>query len=86
MPRVPPTPRIVARRRRIAARIRAARIQARLTQERLALDVGMDRSGYQRIEHGTNSPQLDTLLAIADALNIPLAELVRDDEGPGPGP
>ncbi len=43
----------------------------------MALRIGMDRATYNRIEQGHASPLLDTLILIADALDVPLAELVR---------
>ncbi|WP_246150338.1 helix-turn-helix domain-containing protein [Streptomyces qinzhouensis] len=67
----------------------AARTHANLTQQWLAEAAGMDRSDYQRIEYGIVSPRLDTLLTLADALGVPLSELVREDddrpEVPGSG-
>ncbi|MBT2366281.1 helix-turn-helix transcriptional regulator [Streptomyces sp. ISL-10] len=79
MPRVPPPdPQLLARRRRVGDRIRAARLYANLTQQAVAERSGMDRSGFQKIEHGTVSPTLDSLLRIADAIGVPLADLVRE--------
>ncbi|MFF8958854.1 helix-turn-helix domain-containing protein [Streptomyces sp. NPDC014894] len=81
MPRViPPDSRILARRQRIAERIRAARLHANLTQRALAERTGMDRSSYQMVEYGTVSPPLDSLLRISDAIGVPLSDLVREDE------
>jgi transcriptional regulator with XRE-family HTH domain len=37
----------------------------------------MDRQAINRIEQGHASPLLDNLFRIADALDIPLADLVR---------
>lgn len=79
MPRsVPPPDHVLARRRRIGEQIRAARLRQNLTQEAVALRVGMDRATYVRIEQGQASPLLDTLLLISDALGVPLAHLVRE--------
>ncbi|MFI6862659.1 helix-turn-helix domain-containing protein [Streptomyces sp. NPDC050421] len=79
MPRViPPDPRLLERRRRIAAQIRAARLYANLSQQDIVDRTGMDRSSYQDIEHGRSSPLLDNLLRIADAIGVPLADLVRE--------
>lgn len=75
----PATPdHVLARRRRIGDQIRAARLGQNLTQEAVALRVGMDRANYVRIEQGQSSPLLDTLLLIADAIGVPLAHLVRE--------
>ncbi|MBM9624687.1 helix-turn-helix domain-containing protein [Streptomyces zhihengii] len=37
-----------------------------------------DRSSYQDIEYGNVAPMLDSLLRIADAIGVPLSELVRE--------
>jgi transcriptional regulator with XRE-family HTH domain len=66
-----------ARRRAIGDQIRAARLYANLTQEAVALRISMDRAAYNRIEQGHSSPHLDTLILIADAIGVPLADLVR---------
>ncbi|GAA2985466.1 helix-turn-helix domain-containing protein [Streptomyces fulvorobeus] len=79
MPRViPPDPQIMERRRRIGEQIQAARLHANLTQQDIVQRTGMDRSAYQDIEHGRSSPLLDSLLRIADAIGVPLADLVRE--------
>jgi len=38
---------------------------------------GVDLASYSRIEQGLASPKLDTLIRIADAIGVDLAELVR---------
>lgn len=79
MPRViPPDPRLLERRRRIAAQIRAARLYANLSQQDIVDRTGMDRSAYQDIEHARSSPILDNLLRIADAIGVPAADLIRE--------
>ncbi|WP_342778039.1 helix-turn-helix transcriptional regulator [Streptomyces hundungensis] len=57
--------------------MRAARLYANLTQEKVALRAGIDRATYNRIEQGHSSPGLDILILIADAIGVPLADLVR---------
>ena len=79
MPRpTPPDPALIERRRRIGRRIQAARLHANLTQQAVAERADMDRASYQKIEYANVSPRLDTLLRIADAIGIPLADLVRE--------
>lgn len=73
-----PPERVRARRQEIGEQIRAARLHAGLTQEKVALRVGTDLSSYNRIERGHSSPLLDTLIRIADAIGVPLADLVRE--------
>lgn len=78
MPRSTPPPEwVLARRRQIGDQIRAARLAANLTQEAVANSIPMDRATYVRIEQGQAAALLDTLLLIADAIGVPLAELVR---------
>ncbi|RSS51354.1 helix-turn-helix domain-containing protein [Streptomyces sp. WAC01280] len=68
---------VVARRRQLGEQIRAARMRAGLTQEAVAHRCQMERPNYNRIEQGHASATADTLFLIADALGVPLAELVR---------
>ncbi|MGW8326452.1 helix-turn-helix domain-containing protein [Streptomyces sp. NPDC055897] len=78
MPRsVPPPDWVLARRQAVGDRIRAARIHADLTQEQVSNSTGIDRATYNRIEQGHASPLLDSLIRIADAIGVPLADLVR---------
>jgi len=70
---------VPARRRAIGERIRSTRLHRNLTQEALAERAGgLDRKTISRIENGVMSPVLDHLLLIADALDVPLATLVRE--------
>ncbi|WP_343041300.1 helix-turn-helix transcriptional regulator [Streptomyces typhae] len=68
---------MLAARRAVGERIRIARVHAGLSQEKLAERAGMDRQAIGRIELGHASPLLDNLVRIADALGVPLADLVR---------
>ncbi|WP_306323730.1 MULTISPECIES: helix-turn-helix transcriptional regulator [unclassified Streptomyces] len=72
----PPPDWVLARRREVGELIRAARLSVRMTQEALALEAGIDRPSVVRIEAGQQSPTLDTLIRIADALDVPLRDLV----------
>lgn len=79
MPPTEPQPEwVLAHRRLIGTRIRAVRATRRLSQERLGELSGTDRQTINRIEQGHVSTRIDTLLRIARALDMPLAELVRD--------
>lgn len=78
MPRsVPPPDWVVTRRQAVGERIRAARLRANLTQQQVGERTGIDRATYNRIEQGHASPILDSLILIADAIGVPLADLVR---------
>nr|WP_316248323.1 helix-turn-helix transcriptional regulator [Streptomyces sp. sk2.1] len=54
-------------------------MHANLTQESVALTADISRHSLNRIEHGYGSPLLDTLVRIADAIGVPLADLVREE-------
>lgn len=62
---------------RIGERLRSARLEAGLSQQTLAVKIGMTRSNYARLEQGRTNVTLDTLLRIADGLGLDLrVELV----------
>lgn len=69
---------VVLRRRGVGERIRRARLHANLTQEKLAERVGIDRTTVIRIEAGSSAALLDHLFLIAEVLDVPLADLVRE--------
>jgi transcriptional regulator with XRE-family HTH domain len=73
-----PLDRVLARRRAIGDRIRAARLDANLSQETVALRAGIRIATYSNIEQGHASPKLDTLIRVADAIGAPLSELVGE--------
>lgn len=78
MPRpTPPTDRVLARRRAVGEQIRRVREHHNLTQHDVCGRSGIDIASYSRIEQGHASPKLDTLIRIADAIGVDLAELVR---------
>ncbi|MEU0370658.1 helix-turn-helix transcriptional regulator [Streptomyces sp. NPDC006283] len=79
MPRLThPDDRVIARRRAVGDRIRHVREHHNLTQLDVCGRSGIDVATYSRIEQGHSSPLLDTLIRIADAIGVPLAELVRE--------
>lgn len=56
--------------------LREARIEAGLTQEKLAFEAELDRTFISRLEHNRTSPTLDTLFRLADALGLTASALV----------
>ena len=60
--------------------IREAREEKGLTQEELAKMVGIGRVTLSRYETEERSIKVGTLVAIADALNVPIDYLVRGKE------
>lgn len=77
MPRPPqPNARVLARRREVGEQIRRVRELHNLTQLDVCGRSGVDVATYSRIEQGHSSPLLDTLIRIADAIGVPLADFV----------
>jgi transcriptional regulator with XRE-family HTH domain len=68
---------LLRERRRIGRRIRDARIDHDLTQERVFLAVPLNRAFYQEIEAGQANPTLETLLRIARVIGVPISDLLR---------
>ena len=78
-PRKPPILRHVADDARIlfGRRLRELRKQAGLSQEALAHDSGLDRSYVGGVERGEYNISLLNICLLADALNLPPAELLK---------
>lgn len=57
--------------------VRHLRLQRGLSQEELALDAGMKRSYLSDLERGTRSPSVRALGRLAEALEVPPADLLR---------
>lgn len=68
---------VLTRRTQLGHRISALRQDAGLSQDQLALRCGLDRRTVQRYEAAVRDPRFADLLLIADALDLPLADLVR---------
>ena len=60
---------------RVASKIRDCRVNAGLTQEKLAELSGLPQSHISRLEAGKHSPSHMTLKKIANALGIPMSKL-----------
>jgi transcriptional regulator with XRE-family HTH domain len=74
---ISPDARVLARRRAVGEQIRRVREHHNLTQLEVCTRSGVDVASYSRIEQGHASPLLDTLIRVADAIGVDLAELVR---------
>ena len=61
----------------LGQRIRAARKDRGMSQERLATESSIDRSHMGFIEQGRRKPTLATITKIARTLNVSLEELFR---------
>lgn len=60
--------------------LRKARTSVGLSQEKLALQVGLDRTYISMLERGLRQPTLTTLILLGSALDISGSELVRKTE------
>ncbi|RDI97537.1 XRE family transcriptional regulator [Dyella solisilvae] len=56
------------------------RTNAGISQEELALRADVDRTFVSRLERGIRQPTITTLFAIAQALDVQAADLVRETE------
>lgn len=63
----------------IGKRIKIARIQGELTQEKLAETVGISSSHLSNIETGNARVSLPTLVHIANALEVSISDLLCDN-------
>ena len=63
---------------RFGARLRRLRKVLKLSQEKVALRAGIDRSYYGEIERGEHNVALINIVRIAGALEVETAELFRD--------
>ena len=70
-----------ARRESVGARIREIRLAQDLSQEALALESGLSRNMIIGIEWGRKSVAYERLWDIADVLDVPMTEFLKDPEG-----
>jgi transcriptional regulator with XRE-family HTH domain len=61
----------------LATRIKKLRLDRGISQEELAHRSGLSRTGMGFLETGKRWPRLDTLLKVADGLNISVDELLK---------
>jgi len=61
--------------------LREIRESKAISQERLALDCGLDRTYISLIERGINSPSIRVVVRIATILNVPPSKIIRRMEG-----
>jgi transcriptional regulator with XRE-family HTH domain len=64
--------------RAVATNVRALRTQAGLTLAELATAAGLGKSTLAQLESGKANPSVETLWAIAAALQVPFARIVED--------
>ncbi len=64
--------------------LRAARLAANLTQEKLADEAGISRNYISLLELNRKSPTVDLLLGLCDTLGVSAADLIRRVENDAP--
>lgn len=65
---------------RFGAEVRRLRLARGLSQEALAAAAGLDRTFISMVERSVRRPTLDSAQRIAEALELPLSEIVRSIE------
>ncbi len=65
------------KKRQLAALLRQVRVEAKLTQEQVAVSVGQTQSYVSKYESGEQRLDLIELEAICKAVGLPLTEFVR---------
>jgi len=65
-------------------RIKAMRIERKLTQDRLATDAGISTGFLSDLENGKSNVGADKLLDIAEALDVSLDYLMKGEQEKGP--
>lgn len=58
--------------------LRKLRVERALSQERLALEAGIDRSYVGRVERGEENVTVETLEALAGVLQVPVRYLFNE--------
>lgn len=61
-------------------RLRKMRMKRKLTQQKLADILLISLNAYQKYEQGERNPSLDTLVQIADILDVSIDYLLGRDE------
>jgi len=56
--------------------LREIRRSREISQEKLGLDAGFDRTYISLIEQGINSPTIRTVVRLAKVLNVPASKIV----------
>lgn len=64
----------------LAWNLRALRTAKSLSQERLAIDAGVDRAWVSELEREQGNTSVDLLDRLAEALDVPIASLFAEPE------
>lgn len=64
--------------RNFGYRVRGLRLEKKLSQEKLAILMEMDRTYASRIERGLANVSLKTLVKLSEVLEVEIGEMMRD--------
>lgn len=67
-------------RQRLGVNLRRLRLAKGLGQEKFALEHGIDRTYVSGIERGIRNPTIMVVQRLADALEVPIADLFEEGE------
>ncbi len=62
----------------LALNLKALRTQQKVAQEALALEAGVHRTMLSKIERALTNPSLETLVKLANTLNVNVSELLAN--------
>jgi transcriptional regulator with XRE-family HTH domain len=65
-------------------KLKKLRVTRGLSQERLALEAGINRTYLGGMERGEKNPSLLKIVAVAGVLEVPVTELVSEVQAPEP--
>lgn len=63
----------------LAGNVKHYRLIKGMSQERTALEAGVDRTMLSKIERGITNPSLGTLLKLANYLDVTVSALLREE-------
>ena len=69
-------------RQRLGKNLRRLRLEKKLGQEKFALEYGFDRTYISGIERGVRNPTIVIVQKLADALGVPIGELLSGQTDP----
>jgi transcriptional regulator with XRE-family HTH domain len=67
-------------RRAFAQTVRSLRLKSGISQERLALNLGIDRGNTAGLKRGLHTPTLYTILRLLDGLHVTFVEFAGEFE------
>jgi transcriptional regulator with XRE-family HTH domain len=62
---------------KLGSKLKAIRVNKKITQSELAVILGVDKSFVSNIENGKNNPTLSTIASLAKALKVKVEDLFK---------